>query len=63
MRTAQEGVDIDGLIRYLKAGELAFLVGAGISKNKPSVLPLWKELVISIIEALVGEAEARKVPS
>ncbi|MBL7120127.1 MAG: SIR2 family protein [Dehalococcoidia bacterium] len=61
MRTAREGVDIDGLIRYLKAGELAFLVGAGISKNKPSVLPLWKELVISIIEALVGEAEATKV--
>ena len=61
MPTAQKGVDIDELFRYLKTGKLAFLVGAGISKNKPSVLPLWEELVISIIEALVGEAEATKV--
>ena len=61
MPTAQEGVDINELFRYLKAGKLAFLVGAGISKNKPSGLPLWKELVISVIEALVGEAEATKV--
>lgn len=53
-------VDLHELFGYLKTGKLAFLVGAGISKNEPSCLPLWNELVLSIVQALVGKLEAHK---
>lgn len=59
-RPLKGDVDLHELFDYLKEGKLAFLVGAGISRNEPSCLPLWNELVLSIVQALVGKLEAKK---
>ncbi|MHC3130037.1 MAG: SIR2 family protein [Candidatus Bathyarchaeota archaeon] len=53
----QSNVNIPELAAHLKAGELNFFVGAGISKNEPSCLPLWNELVRTTLQALIGKSE------
>lgn len=60
LASLQDTVDINEWLNHLKRGKLAFLVGAGISKNEPSLLPLWDETVLSIIQALVGKREAEQ---
>jgi len=45
-------------------GQIAFLVGAGISAERQSWIPLWRDMVYSLLEIIAGEegkAEVRYV--
>lgn len=50
--------------RSLQDGQIAFIVGAGISAERQSWIPLWKDMVYSLLEIIAGEegkAEVRYV--
>ena len=50
--------------RSLRDGQIAFIVGAGISAERQSWIPLWKDMVYSLLEIIAGEegwAEVRYV--
>lgn len=52
---------IEEITRYLVRGKLAFLVGAGISANRQSWLPLWTELIEEILIAVAGEKNFKEI--
>lgn len=41
--------------KALQDGRIAFLVGTGISADRQSWIPLWADLILSLLEAIAGE--------
>jgi tetratricopeptide (TPR) repeat protein len=52
---------VSEISKELRKGEVAFLVGAGISTGRQSWLPLWGDLVLSLLEVVAGEESRNQV--
>lgn len=55
-------INVQELGRALRNQEIAFLVGAGISAERQSWLPTWRELTESMLFAVAGESGRQAVP-
>jgi tetratricopeptide (TPR) repeat protein len=51
---SQESIALEEVTKAVKHGRAAFLVGAGISANRQSWVPLWSDFVSSLLEAIAG---------
>lgn|GEM_PF-1888942 len=55
MSVKNEQSIVSEVTKAVQDGQVAFLVGAGISAERQSWVPLWSDLVLSLLEAIAGE--------
>lgn len=52
---SEESSALEEVVEAVKDGRAAFLVGAGVSVNRQSWIPLWSDFVSSLLKAIAGE--------
>lgn len=53
---SERSIALGTAAKALETGNLAFLLGAGVSANRSSYLPLWAPMVYSILDKVHGQA-------